>query len=108
MLFGRMAVVLGLARSATQHTVNSSSQSQAKSVSNRIRNFRDMEAKLDLHIEAANLRLRDMVEQCSRLGVAFVSQDEIRALPSVQQHTVIAIRAPPGTTLEVPGQSVGC
>jgi hypothetical protein len=91
-----------------QHPMNSSSQSQAKSLANRIRTFRETEAKLDLHIEAANLRLRDMVDQCSRLGVAFVSQDEIRALPSVQQHTVIAIRAPPGTTLEVPGQSTQC
>lgn len=61
------------------------------------------EAAMDAYIAAAAAQLRDMVDRGAQDGLAFLLQDEVRGIPSLAGHTVLALKAPPGTTLEVPG-----
>ncbi|MFS7915360.1 putative transcription factor E2F-DP family [Helianthus anomalus] len=47
-------------------------------------------------------RMRDMSEDNSNQKWLFVTEDDIKGLPCFQNETLIAIKAPHGTTLEVP------
>ncbi|KAJ0619700.1 transcription factor E2FA isoform X2 [Helianthus annuus] len=60
------------------------------------------EHKLDESIREMQERMRDMSEDNSNQKWLFVTEDDIKGLPCFQNETLIAIKAPHGTTLEVP------
>ncbi|KAM0024707.1 putative transcription factor E2F-DP family [Helianthus debilis subsp. tardiflorus] len=60
------------------------------------------EHKLDESIRKMQERMRDMSEDNSNQKWLFVTEDDIKGLPCFQNETLIAIKAPHGTTLEVP------
>lgn len=90
-------------RHANAQPTNTGMQQEMKALSGRLKVLHDLESRLDEAISSAALTLRTDMEQSGKTGHSYVSQDEVRAIPSLQSQTVIALRGPPGTTLEVPG-----
>uniref|UniRef100_A0A7N0V1Y1 E2F/DP family winged-helix DNA-binding domain-containing protein n=1 Tax=Kalanchoe fedtschenkoi TaxID=63787 RepID=A0A7N0V1Y1_KALFE len=60
------------------------------------------EQKLDGEIREMQERLRYLSEDENNQKWLFVTEDDIKSLPCFQNETLIAIKAPHGTTLEVP------
>ncbi|WOK97330.1 transcription factor E2FB [Canna indica] len=60
------------------------------------------ERKLDDLISQMRERLRELTEDEGNQKWLFVTEDDIKGLPCFQNETLIAIKAPHGTTLEVP------
>ena len=51
--------------------------------------------------------LRQLAEDSANSEHAFVTHEDIRAIESFEQDTVVAVKAPSGTTLEVPDPDEG-
>ncbi|XP_063943498.1 transcription factor E2FB isoform X2 [Daucus carota subsp. sativus] len=67
------------------------------------------EHSLDEKIREAQDKLRDLSEDKNNQRWLFVTEEDIKLLPCFQNETLIAIKAPHGTTLEVPDpDEVGC
>ena len=62
---------------------------------------------LDNSIRAVQIQLRSLVEDTTFSKYTFVTHDDIRLLPSMSGQTLIAIKAPAGTRLEVPDPDEG-
>ncbi|KAL4591837.1 hypothetical protein LXL04_004811 [Taraxacum kok-saghyz] len=60
------------------------------------------EHKLDENIREMQERMSDLSEDNRNQKWLFVTEDDIKGLPCFQNETLIAIKAPHGTTLEVP------
>ncbi|KAJ0463844.1 putative transcription factor E2F-DP family [Helianthus annuus] len=60
------------------------------------------EHTLDENIRQMQERMRDLSEDDNNQKWLFVTEDDIKSLPCFQNETLIAIKAPHGTTLEVP------
>lgn len=60
------------------------------------------EKRLDDHIREMQDRLRDLSEDETNQKWLFVTEEDIKGLPCFTNETLIAIKAPHGTTLEVP------
>ncbi|KAK3025884.1 hypothetical protein RJ639_041681 [Escallonia herrerae] len=60
------------------------------------------EQRLDEQIREMQEKLRDLSEDENNQKWLFVTEDDIKGLPCFQNETLIAIKAPHGTTLEVP------
>ncbi|KAE9621734.1 hypothetical protein Lal_00032809 [Lupinus albus] len=60
------------------------------------------ECRLDGQISEMQERLRSLSEDENKKKFFFVTEDDIKSLPCFQNETLIAIKAPHGTTLEVP------
>ncbi|CAL0310543.1 unnamed protein product [Lupinus luteus] len=60
------------------------------------------ECRLDDQISEMQERLRSLSEDENKKKFLFVTEDDIKSLPCFQNETLIAIKAPHGTTLEVP------
>eukprot|EP00250_Pteridium_aquilinum_P004233 c14459_g1_i1 orf=157-1623(-) len=60
------------------------------------------ESRLDNFIKEARERLRIISEDENNKQWLYVTEDDIKTLPCFQNETLIAIKAPHGTTLEVP------
>lgn len=60
------------------------------------------ERRLDDQIRETQERLRDLSEDENNQRWLFVTEEDIKTLPCFQNETLIAIKAPHGTTLEVP------
>ncbi|XP_022744715.1 transcription factor E2FA-like isoform X2 [Durio zibethinus] len=67
-----------------------------------IENLSMEEHKLDDQIREMQERLRDLSENKNNQRWLFVTEEDIKGLPCFQNETLIAIKAPHGTTLEVP------
>ncbi|KAM7273386.1 hypothetical protein ACFE04_028050 [Oxalis oulophora] len=67
-----------------------------------VENLSMEEHKLDEQIRDMQERLRDLSEDENNKKWLFVTEDDIKNLPCFQNETLIAIKAPHGTTLEVP------
>ncbi|OMO82525.1 hypothetical protein CCACVL1_11927 [Corchorus capsularis] len=67
-----------------------------------IENLSMEEHRLDDQIREMQERLRDLSENQDNQKWLFVTEDDIKALPCFENETLIAIKAPHGTTLEVP------
>ncbi|XP_021715676.1 transcription factor E2FB-like [Chenopodium quinoa] len=72
-----------------------------------IENLSMEERKLDERIREIQERLRDITEDTNNQKWLFVSEEDMKALPCFQDETLIAIKAPHGTTLEVPEPDEG-
>ncbi|KAJ6303874.1 hypothetical protein OIU77_017702 [Salix suchowensis] len=75
-----------------------------------IENLTMEEHKLDDQIREMQERLRDMSEDENNQKWLFVTEEDIKSLPCFLNETLIAIKAPHGTTLEVldPDEAVDC
>ncbi|CAN4089615.1 unnamed protein product [Withania somnifera] len=60
------------------------------------------ERTLDERIREMQEKLRDMSEDENNQRWLFVTEEDIKSLPCFQNETLIAVKAPHGTTLEVP------
>jgi hypothetical protein len=67
--------------------------------------LRQEERDLKEHIQKMTKMMQDEQEENTRL--MYVTQEDLGKLPCFEQQTVIAIRAPQGTTLEVPDPDEG-
>ncbi|AEC09191.1 unnamed protein product [Arabidopsis thaliana] len=67
-----------------------------------IENLALEEQALDNQIRQTEERLRDLSENEKNQKWLFVTEEDIKSLPGFQNQTLIAVKAPHGTTLEVP------
>ncbi|KAK9279486.1 hypothetical protein L1049_013165 [Liquidambar formosana] len=67
-----------------------------------VENLSIEEHRLDDQIREMQERLRDLSEEENNQKWLFVTEEDIKGLPCFQNETLIAIKAPHGTTLEVP------
>ncbi|MED6211956.1 Transcription factor e2fb [Stylosanthes scabra] len=67
-----------------------------------VENLTMEEHRLDEQIREMQERLRDLCENEDSEKLLFVTEEDIKNLPCFQNETLIAIKAPHGTTLEVP------
>ncbi|KAE9616772.1 hypothetical protein Lal_00034803 [Lupinus albus] len=67
-----------------------------------VENLAMEECRLDEQIREIQERLRDLSEDENNEKLLFVTEEDIKNLPCFQNETLIAIKAPHGTTLEVP------
>ncbi|XP_022756017.1 transcription factor E2FB-like [Durio zibethinus] len=67
-----------------------------------VENLSFEERRLDEQIREMQERLRDLSEDENNQKWLFVTEEDIKSLPCFQNETLIAIKAPHGTTLEVP------
>uniref|UniRef100_A0A803KR80 E2F/DP family winged-helix DNA-binding domain-containing protein n=1 Tax=Chenopodium quinoa TaxID=63459 RepID=A0A803KR80_CHEQI len=67
-----------------------------------VENLSMEERRLDEQIREMQERLREMSEDENNQKWLFVTEEDIKGLPCFQSETLIAIKAPHGTTLEVP------
>ncbi|KAJ4979178.1 hypothetical protein NE237_009958 [Protea cynaroides] len=67
-----------------------------------VENLSTEERRLDDRIREMQERLRDLSEDENNQKWLFVTEEDIKGLPCFQNETLIAIKAPHGTTLEVP------
>ncbi|CAH8387146.1 unnamed protein product [Eruca vesicaria subsp. sativa] len=67
-----------------------------------IENLSLEEQELDNQIRETEERLRDLSENEKNQKWLFVTEEDIKTLPGFQNQTLIAVKAPHGTTLEVP------
>ena len=65
------------------------------------------ETLIDDYINRMQDMLRQLGEQRDNSQLAYVTHDDIRSLPMFKDETLIAIKAPSGTTLEVPDPDEG-
>ncbi|CAL5027589.1 unnamed protein product [Urochloa decumbens] len=69
---------------------------------NEVENLNLQEQALDEHISKMREKLKALTEDESRQGWLFLTEDDIKGLPCFQNRTLIAIKAPHGSSLEVP------
>ncbi|XP_012572831.1 transcription factor E2FB isoform X2 [Cicer arietinum] len=67
-----------------------------------VENLTIEERRLDEQIREMQERLRELSEDENNEKLLFVTEEDIKNLPCFQNETLIAIKAPHGTTLEVP------
>ncbi|KZV30553.1 hypothetical protein F511_05703 [Dorcoceras hygrometricum] len=67
-----------------------------------VENLKLEDGRLDEQIREMQERLRGLSEDENNQRWLFVTEDDIKNLPCFQNQTLIAIKAPHGTTLEVP------
>ncbi|KAL4605997.1 hypothetical protein ACB092_09G070100 [Castanea dentata] len=67
-----------------------------------VENLTNQERRLDDQIREMQERLRDLSEDENKKKWLFVTKEDIKGLPCLQNETLLAIKAPHGTTLEVP------
>ncbi|KAG2309158.1 hypothetical protein Bca52824_028906 [Brassica carinata] len=67
-----------------------------------IENLSLEEQALDNQIRETEERLRELSENEKNQKWLFVTEEDIKTLPGLQNQTLIAVKAPHGTTLEVP------
>jgi hypothetical protein len=67
-----------------------------------LEDLNDQEVLLDDYIKKMSEMLKELTEQSENAQLAFITHNDIRTLPQYDGDTLIAIKAPPGTTLEVP------
>ncbi|OAY76505.1 Transcription factor E2FA [Ananas comosus] len=67
-----------------------------------VENLTLQEQNLDERISEMREKLRELTEDDNNQKWLYVTEDDIKGLPCFQNETLIAIKAPHGTTLEVP------
>eukprot|EP00213_Chloropicon_mariensis_P004627 CAMPEP_0197472058 /NCGR_PEP_ID=MMETSP1309-20131121/3204_1 /TAXON_ID=464262 /ORGANISM="Genus nov. species nov., Strain RCC998" /LENGTH=404 /DNA_ID=CAMNT_0043010335 /DNA_START=303 /DNA_END=1517 /DNA_ORIENTATION=+ len=72
------------------------------SLQKQIESSKEKEEKLDVEIQKTRESLGKLIEDKEYKSLLYVTQGDIKSLPCFSQDTLIAIRAPHGTTLEVP------
>jgi len=74
---------------------------------NEIQALIEEETREDENIHSIQSNLKQLIDDNDYSRLAFVTHDDIRNLPGMEDQTLIAIKAPPGTRLEVPDPDEG-
>lgn len=84
-----------------------SSEQELAALRNEHDALKQEEAQLDAQISTLQDRLRELAsgEHCA--AYAYVTHNDIKSIPELHGDTLIAIKAPPGTELEVPDPDEG-
>ena len=69
--------------------------------------LQDDEQNLKKHIKALENSIKDMTEDAANSARLYVTDEDIAKLPCTANDTVFAVKAPQGTTLEVPDPDDG-
>ncbi|KAK7838394.1 transcription factor E2FA isoform X2 [Quercus suber] len=77
-------------------------EDDASALQAEVENLTMQERTLDDQIREMQERLRDLSEDENKKKWLFVTKEDIKGLPCLQNETLLAIKAPHGTTLEVP------
>ena len=80
---------------------------QLDELKSNIAQHTSQEQFLDQAISTMQQSLRQLAEDSANSEHAFVTHEDIRAIESFEQDTVVAVKAPSGTTLEVPDPDEG-
>jgi len=86
---------------------SSEDRTQIDHLKKEIDKLKNEEQQLDELLRNSSKTLKQIVEDPHFVKYAFVSHDDVRNLPSMQGQTLIAIKAPAGTRLEVPDPDEG-
>ncbi len=86
---------------------NSESCEEIKLLQQEMIALEQHEKLLDQQIQSINSSWKELTESEDYQKKAFVTYDDIRNIPSLRDRTIIAIRAPSGTTLTVPDPDDG-
>ncbi|XP_028341571.1 transcription factor E2F2 [Physeter macrocephalus] len=70
-----------------------------------LKELMSMEQALDQLIQSCSLNFKHLTEDKANKRLAYVTYQDIRAVGSFKEQTVIAVKAPPQTRLEVPDRS---
>ena len=65
------------------------------------------ERNLDRHIENMRKSMQVLLEDPAHKGSLYIAEDDIKEIPCLASETLVAVRAPHGTTLEVPDPDEG-
>ena len=84
-----------------------SSQQELASVQQELDTLTTEETNLDSQIASMQSRLRDLASGELSASYAYVTHTDIKSIPELRGDTLIAIKAPPGTELEVPDPDQG-
>lgn len=82
--------------------VSGSSQTEVGELQKEIESLRENERALDDHIKAMRNSLQDLIEDKDNKDLLYVTEDDIKGLHCFANERLIAVKAPLGTTLEVP------
>ncbi|XP_062184426.1 transcription factor E2FA-like [Phragmites australis] len=72
----------------------------------KVENLNLQEQALDEHISEMREKLKEFIEDESNQRWLYLTEDDIKGLPCFQNQTLIAIKAPHGTSVEVPNPDV--
>ena len=72
-----------------------------------LRVMHDEERNLDQHITNMRKSMQVLLEDPAHKGNLYIAEDDIKAIPRFANETLVAVRAPRGTTLEVPDPNEG-
>ncbi|KXZ54938.1 E2F1 protein [Gonium pectorale] len=67
-----------------------------------IRSLEDQERSLDEHIRIMSGVIQSITDNPINKNRLYVTDEDVTALPAFASDTIFAVKAPPGTTLEVP------
>ncbi|KAM9245040.1 LOW QUALITY PROTEIN: transcription factor E2F2 [Dugong dugon] len=70
-----------------------------------LKELMSMEQALDQLIQSCSVNFKHLTEDKSNKRLAYVTYQDLRAVGSFKEQTVIAVKAPPQTRLEVPDRS---
>lgn len=90
-----------------QVDVGRASEQELATLTSELESLRREERAMDDTIASLQAKLRDLAagEQCA--AYAYVTHQDIKSIPELAGDTLIAIKAPPGTELEVPDPDEG-
>ena len=86
---------------------SSNMQAELDQLKGEVRSSAESETWLDQAIMEMQSSLRDLAEDQANASYAFVTHEDVRNINAFAADTVIAIKAPSGTTLEVPDPDEG-
>ncbi|XP_056332834.1 transcription factor E2F2 [Danio aesculapii] len=86
---------------------SSSNSEKASSLKKELSELDRQEKALDDLIQSSSTRLREMTESKDNQRLGYVTYQDIRTITSLKDQTVIAVKAPSETKLEVPEASEG-
>ena len=88
-------------------TSSTNMQAELDKLKEEVKASTENEAWLDSAIAQMQTSLRELADDEANAQYAYVTHEDVRSIPAFAPDTVIAIKAPSGTTLEVPDPDEG-
>ena len=107
MLCGRWLSLCVLWHRGTGGGSTVESQRELERLRHDLESLRRQDAELTSCLDSMSVVLKEMTSNHGDSGLAFITHEDARSLSCFQDNTVIAVKAPPGTTLEVPDPDEG-
>jgi transcription factor E2F3 len=88
-------------------TSSTNMQAELEKLKEEVKTSAEQEQWLDNSIALMQSSLRELADDDTNAQYAYVTHEDVRSIPAFAPDTVIAIKAPSGTTLEVPDPDEG-